>query len=145
MNYSPSTLAGNAFRPATKKPLLPQKATFHIPAGLNWVIRQRLTSVIVSALMSGTDSTPPVDDLCRLDTFLSQQRASQPLTLYGFELSTLYSFLLAQYRLYSVWSPSLVSDRASRTLLADLRGILPQLRAICRGVDLYADRPIHKR
>ena len=144
MNVSPPTLAVNCFRPNRTTTLLPQKVTFQLSTRLNWVIRQRLTSVIAAALISGNESIPKIDDLCRLDALLSQPKASQLLTLYGFELSTLYSFVLAQQRQYSVWSQGLVADGACRSLQADLRSILPQLRAICRGVDVYADRPIRK-
>lgn len=140
-------LTGNNFRSVDQKATLPMKANVSIPAGLDWVIKQRLTTVIAYTLIDTRFSNYEVEDLYRLDKLLSQRptRDIHNVVLYGYELSTLLSFLMEQEKQYTYWSVGLVPDRALRTIQADLRGLLPKLRAICRQVDLYADRPIHQR
>ena len=144
---STNPLTGNNFRSVDQKAILPQKANVSIPAGLDWVIKQRLTTVIAYTLIDTRYSAFEVEDLCRLDKLLSQrpQRDIYNVMLYGHELSTLLSFLMEQEKQYHIWSVGLVPDRAMRTIQADLRGLLPKLRSICRQVDLYADRPVHQR
>lgn len=123
---------------------LPDKILVSIPAGLDWVVRQRLTSVIAAQLISGDQSQGRVDTLMQLDVALSVsgRRDVHRTQLYGFELSVLYSFLLRQERTYGQWRNGLVPDRAALTIRAQLRGFLGQLHAQCRRVDLYADRPL---
>ena len=140
-------LAGNDFRSVSQKALLPMTAHVSIPAGLDWVIKQRLTTVIAYTLIDTRYSVYEVKDLCQLDKQLSQrpQRDIHNVVLYGYELSTLLSFLMEQEKQYKTWSVGLVPAWASRTIQADLRGLLPKLRGLCRQVDLYANRPIHQR
>ena len=140
-------LTGNSFRSVGQKVILPQKAKVSIPAGLDWVIKQRLTYVIAYTLIDTRYSVFEVEDLYRLDKLLSQypKRDIHNVVLYGYELSWLLSFLMEQEKQYHIWSVGLVPSRALRTIQADLRGLLPKLRTICRQVDLYADRPVHQR
>ncbi|GAB3788550.1 hypothetical protein GCM10028818_55320 [Spirosoma horti] len=140
-------LAGNYFRSVGQKAILPQRANVSIPAGLDWVIKQRLTSVIAYTLIDTRYSAFEVEDLCRLDKLLTprSQLDIHNVVLYGYELSTLLSFLMEQEKQYHIWSVGLVPDWALRTMQADLRGLLPKIRCICRQVDLYADRPVYQR
>lgn len=140
-------LIGNCFRSVGQKAILPQKAKVSIPAGLDWVIKQRLTSVIAYTLIDTRYSVFEVENLCRMDKLLSQHphRDIHNVVLYGYEMSTLLSFLMEQEKQFHIWSVGLVPDRALRTIQADLRVLLPKLRSICRQVDLYADRPVHQR
>lgn len=146
MNFlSVKTPVKNAFRPASRRVALPMSIKLTIPAGLDWVIKQRLTSVIAHALLDSRSTAQRVDELCRLDKVLSQHRDIQEVILYGYELSLLHSFLMEQERGYAIWSPVFIPQRASLTILAQLRAILPWLRMLCRQVDCYADRPFRAR
>lgn len=124
--------------------LLPETATVTIPAGLDWVLRQRLTSVIAAQLISGDCSQGRVDALIQIDEALvaDDRRDIHKVRLYGYELSVLHSFLLRQERAYQTWRIGIVPDRAALTIRAQLRDVLSQLHALCRRVDLYADRPL---
>lgn len=124
--------------------LLPETKLISVPAGLDWVLRQRLTSVIAAQLISGDQSQGRVDALMQLDVALSRsgQRDIHQTRLYGYELTVLYSFLLRQERTYQKWQNDVVPDRATLTIRAQLREFLDQLHTICRQVDLYADRPL---
>jgi hypothetical protein len=131
-------------RAKARPALLPETGFITIPAGLDWVIRQRLTSVIAAQLISGDQSQGRVDALMQLDVALSisGRRDIHRTQLYGFELSVLYSFLLRQERTYGQWRANTVPDRAALTIRAQLRGFLSELHAQCCRVDLSADRPL---
>lgn len=139
-----SQLLPVASRPKTRPALLPETEFITVPAGLDWVIRHRLTSIIAAQLISGDQSQGRVDALIQLDVALSLngRRDIHRTRLYGFELSVLYSFLLRQERTYGQWRVNAIPDRAALTIRAQLRGFLSELHAQCRRVDLYADRPL---
>lgn len=124
--------------------LLPETALISVPAGLDWVLRHRLTSVIAAQLISGDQSQGRVDALMQLDMVLTRsgRRDIHQVRLYGYELTVLYSFLLRQERSFGQWRTSVVPDRAALTIRAQLRDVLNELHARCRRVDLYADRPL---
>lgn len=123
------------------------KAPVSVPPGLDQVVRQHLTRVIGDSLQGDQRTRCSPDDLSRLSAALSADRRRDiyRVTLYGYELAMLYAFLLEQEPSYALWSADLVPARASRAIHAQLRGLLPTLHALCRRVDVFADRPVHTR
>lgn len=137
----------NSFSSVRKVNLLPTTAKVTVPAGLDWVILQRLTEVSAFAALGVHCTDHRVDDLSRLIKLLSQddRRDIHQVSLYGYELAIFYSFLLEQEQCYHAWSRTHVPVKAIRTIRADLRGLLPKLHALCRQVDVFADRPVRDR
>lgn len=135
----------NVATPQKKVSHLPVSAQLSVKPGLDWVLKKRLTSVIVYALLGAAPTKQSVEDLSRLDKIISAagRRDIDQVTLYGYELATLYSFLFEQARHYAHWSAEYVPARATRIIEADLRRLLLELHALCRRIDVYADRPIH--
>lgn len=131
-------------RSKARPALLPETALISVPAGLDWVLRYRLTSVIAAQLISGNQSQGRVDALMQLDIALARsgRRDIYQTQLYGYELTVLYSFLLRQERSYETWRNGVVPDGAVLTIRAQLRDFLSELHARCRRVDLYVDRPL---
>lgn len=128
---------------SAERPLLPMKTSISVPPGLNWVIKQRITSVIAYSILAGEPHEQRTEVLSRLDILLSQRRDIHQVILYGYELTVLCSFLIEQEQQFDQWSAGLLPDRASRIIRADLRGLLPKLRTLCLQVDVCANRPVH--
>lgn len=143
MQLTTSNWSVNALRTSSKKKLLPRKALISIPVGLDWIVKQRVTSAIAVARLESPRDSAQYTDLVQIDNALTRTGRVDMLRieLYGYELTLLYSFLLRQEQNYSQWSTGLVPDRAIITIHAQLRAFLPQLRAVCRQVDVYANRP----
>jgi hypothetical protein len=143
MQLTSSNWSVNTLRTSSKKKLLPRKAQISIPVGLDWIVKQRLTSAITFARLESPQDSAQYTDLVQINNALTRTgRIDMHLVeLYGYELTLLYSFLLRQEQSYSQWSTGLVPHRAQITIHAQLRAFLPQLRAICRQVDVYANRP----
>lgn len=126
--------------PATR-PILPMKTSLSVPAGLDWVIKQRIITVI--ACSSGKPPEVRLEILSRLNSLFSQRQDIHQITLYGYELTVLYSFLLEQEQQFDQWSADLLPVRATHSIRGRLQVFLPQLRTICLQVDGYANRPVH--
>jgi len=114
---------------------------------LDWVVRQRV-AYLLSVLLPDSDSTNGrVDDLRRLDQVLCQDGRSDiyQVVLWGYEVRALLAFLMEQERTYTHWWVDHVPVRARRTIHADLRDLIIDLRTQCRAINIYAARPVPDR
>lgn len=146
-SFTAKTPTAQNIRAVGKLNLLPAKAIISITSGLDWVIKQHLTGVIIGSLMDEDPTRLHLDDLIQLDMAINKDGRSDihRQTLYGFELSVLYSFLLEQNKAGQIWKSVPVPARGRRALEAQLRGLLPALRTTCRQVDLLAAGPVCHR
>jgi hypothetical protein len=122
---------------------LSKTAKLSIPAGLDWIIKQRLATVIAYTLTDSRSTLHRTEDLSTLSLALGQneRRDIYQVTLYGSELAVLYSFLIEQERQYWVWSPGLVPQWACERIRTDLYELIARLRMLCRAIDPLVNRP----
>ena len=132
------------FAPAPVKGAgLPETTRVTIPSGLDWVVRQRVAYLLTDLPSDSDPTNGRVDDLKRLDKVLRQNGRSDiyQVVFWGYEVRALLAFLMEQERTYAHWWVDYVPVRAKRTICADLRGLITEVRAQCRAVDVYAHRP----
>ena len=122
---------------------LPTTVRVSVPAGLDWVVRHRLTQITAQAVEELPATAYRRQALVGLNQALHQGGRSDIYehTLWGGEVGVLYSFLLEQERSFISWSSATLPVKAVHTVRAQLRGLLPKLHALCRGVDIGAHRP----
>lgn len=129
--------------PVSKGTLLPFQTKISIPAGLDWVVRQRVVHVLALAKKDLSTKAPELNDLVRLNDVLNQdgRKDIDNVTIYGYELSLLYAFLVAQERCFSLWASDLIPPGATGRIRTDLHQLLTYLQTRLHQVDPYADRP----
>lgn len=143
-NKLPLVRQGSA--PVGKGELLPIKATITVPGLLDWVVKRQLSVLILRCRMHTATTHLHLDDLLRLEAAIGPQdrTSAYQVSLYGYELKTLRTFLLEHEEAYAMWAPHIVPLPVYWPVRAVLRQFLTKLDEVCPRIDLYANRPVPK-